>query len=252
MIDRIFWKKQFDKDHFPVWTCSKCNTGILELLPDTFHFQLTGESEISKECDAWDHEWVALRFTTFLKCNNKECQETAVLCGKGYVDQEVQYNSGVPEQVYVEYFTPEYCYPPPAFFKIPSKVPDEIKKEIIDSFSICFSQPNSAGNKIRTAIEKLLTLQRVNRVVISKKRKRIRLNLHDRILLYGKKNPELSKNILAIKWVGNSASHTEGLEIEDIFDAYDLLSYVLGEIYANSQKHIKKITKEINKKKGKR
>jgi len=181
-----------------------------------------------------------LRFCAILRCNNKDCQESAAITGRGCVKHEYEYE-------YVEYYEPEYCHPPPAIFKIPENTPERVAAEILQSFSIFFSQPNSAGNKIRIAVEILLDCQRVKKTTISKKTgKRVKLTLHDRIIAYGKKKNQLSENILAIKWIGNSASHTQGLEVDDIFDAYDLLHHVLNEIYDNKAKHIKKITKARN------
>lgn len=249
-IDREFWKKEFTKNNFPVWTCSKCNTGIFEIFGNKFHSFNDGATEISMSEDCFDYEWVSLRFCSVLKCNNKTCQETAVLSGRGFVVQDYDMVDGKYEFNYTEYFQPEYCYPPPAIFRIPKNTPEEITIEILQSFSIFFSQPNSAGNKIRTSIEMLLDQQRVKKTRISKKsRKREKLNLHDRILEYGKKNAELSANILAIKWIGNTASHTRSLELDDVFDAFDLLHHVLTEIYDNRAIHIAKITKKRNKNK---
>jgi hypothetical protein len=253
LIDRDFWKQQFEKDRFPVWMCSTCNTGILELQSDTFRFTHTGESgQLFKKSDAWEPEWIRYRFCTFLKCNNKKCQDTAILTGSGRVNEYLQNSYGIAEEVFVDEFFPEYCNPPPLIFEIPEKTPQKIKKQILESFSVFFSQPNSAGNKIRTCIEILLTDQKINQTKISKKRKEeFRLSLHDRIKIFGGKFPDLSENILAIKWIGNSASHTDGLVVDDIFDSYELLHHVLNELYANRHKHINKLTKAINNRKGK-
>ena len=249
-IDRKFWEKWFSKDNFPIWTCSKCNMGIFEIVKDTFHSVYDGPTEVSKHHEGFDFDWVSFRFCAVLRCNNKECQESAIVTGRGGVDQEHEYVNGQPESMYVDYFKPEYCHPPPAIFKIPENTPEEVATEILQSFSLFFSQPNSAGNKIRISVEKLLDCQRVKKTTISKKTgKRVKLTLHDRIIAYGKKKEQLSKNILAIKWIGNSASHTQGLKTNDIFDAYDLLHHVLSEIYDNRAKHIEKITKARNKRK---
>lgn len=249
IIDRELWKKSFTKDNFPLWICSRCNTGIFEIEKDKFHSVFDGPTEKVKSHFAFDPDWVSLRFCGILRCNNKNCQESASISGTGIVEEEHSYDSGQPKLNFVEYFTTEYCFPPPAIFKIPEKTPEDVAIEIIQSFSIFFSQPGSAGNKIRTSIEKLLDRQRIRKTIRNKRGKRVSLKLHDRIIEYGHKNSELSKNILAIKWIGNSASHTTGLDIDDIFDAYDLLSHVLTEIYENRSHHIKRITEKRNKNK---
>jgi len=55
----------------------------------------------------------------------------------------------------------------------------------------------------------------------------------------------------AIKWLGNAGSHCEEeLDIDNIFDGYDMLSFLLDEIYNNRHHHVKKLAKNINAKKG--
>ena len=261
-IDRNFWKLQFEKDKFPVWTCSTCGKGILELQLDTFHREETGESKMSRDCEAWEPEWSKFRFCAFLKCNNGNCQETATLTGSGRLFEGIpkpediciyeEIDPGGRPLVFVEKFLPEYCSPPPLVFEIPAMTLEEVKTRILESFSVFLSQPDSAGNKIRTCLEDLLTSQKINKIEITKKRKREKLSLHKRIIKLGEQFPDLGKNILAIKWLGNSASHTSGLTIDDIFDAYEILHHVLNEIYVNRHKHINKLTNAINKRKGSR
>jgi hypothetical protein len=246
-IDRELWKKPFTKDNFPLWICSCCNTGVFEIEKDKFHSVFDGSTERVKSHPAFDPDWVSLRFCGILRCNNKNCLESASISGTGVVKEEVSFESIEPELNYIEYFTPEYCFPPPAIFKIPEKTPEDVATEIIQSFSIFFSQAGSAGNKIRNSIEKLLDHQRIKKTTLNKIGKRVSLSLHQRIIEYDHKNSDLSKNILAIKWIGNSASHTRGLDIDDIFDAYDLLSHVLTEIYDNRSHHIKRITEKRNR-----
>lgn len=246
-VDRELWKKPFTEDSLPSWICSCCNTGLLEIEKGKFHSVYDGFTERTKSHPAFDSDWVKLRFCGILRCNNKNCLESASISGTGIVLEEVRREFIEPELNYVKYFTPEYCFPPPAIFKIPAKTPEDVANEIIQSFSIFFSQPSSAGNKIRTCIEKLLDHQGVKKTTQNGRGKRVRLSLHDRIIEYGHTNSDLSENILAIKWIGNSASHTRGLNIDDIFDAYDLLSHVLTEIYDNRSHHIKRITEKRNK-----
>lgn len=245
LINRKLWEASFSKDNFPNWICSKCNTGLFKIVKDTFHVACDGTTEMYRFRDNFTSHHYCSRFCAILRCNNKNCQESAVITGRGWLGCVAKY-----DYEEVEYYKPEYCHPPPAIFKIPEKTPEEITNDILESFSIFLSQPNCAGNKIRTSIEKLMDFQKVRKTTTSRKtRKRVKLTLHNRIVAYGKKNDKLSENILAIKWIGNSASHTQGLKVKDIFDAYDLLHYVLNEIYGNGAKHIAKITKTRNKQK---
>ena len=249
-------KKRFTKDQFPTWTCSSCNRGLLVPLKDTFNFRDTGSSELGRMHEAWEPEWIEYRFCVLLKCNNNQCREVATLTGNGKVAEVLIYHQGIPDQDHIDIFFPEYCCPPPAVFSIPEDTPDQVRNEILDSFSVFFSLPDVAGNRIRASIEALLTSQKVNKTrlksVAGGKKKRKRLSLHERILKFGEKNQDLSNKLLAIKWLGNEASHTGGLSIDDIFDAYEILNYVLNEIYADNRKRIDELASKINKLRGRR
>ncbi|AVR45432.1 hypothetical protein C7S20_09200 [Christiangramia fulva] len=80
--------------------------------------------------------------------------------------------------------------------------------------------------------------------------KRKPISLHKRILIFD--NKELTDLLIAIKWIGNTGSHLGDLETIDILEAYKLLEFALNRLYANPEKEIKKITKDINKRKGTR
>ena len=59
----------------------------------------------------------------------------------------------------------------------------------------------------------------------------------------------------AVKWLGNSGSHNlsdscGSLTRSDVFDGFDLFQYVLDELYAKSSIRLKKLAKEINRRKG--
>ena len=184
LINRELWGKRFTKNNFPNWTCSKCNTGFFKIVNDTFKVACDGTTEIYKFRDNFQTHHYYLRFCAFLRCNNNECKESAVITGRGNVVEEGY------DYKQVEYYKPEYCHPPPAIFKIPEKTPKDITDAILQSFSIFLSQPNCAGNKIRTSIEKLMDFQKINKTTISKKTsKRVKLTLHDRIIAYGNKTP---------------------------------------------------------------
>jgi len=63
-------------------------------------------------------------------------------------------------------------------------------------------------------------------------------------------NQEVKELLLAIKWIGNTGSHVGKLETIDILETYQLLEFALKKLFGNEESKIKKITKEINKRKG--
>ncbi len=74
--------------------------------------------------------------------------------------------------------------------------------------------------------------------------------LHKRIERFKIKNPEQAESLMAIKWIGNSGSHTStSLTKDDILDSFEILEYVTTKLYETDTKRITQLTKQINKKK---
>ena len=250
-INRELWSEYFSKSKFPSWTCSKCNLGLLEIQKDIFKYKETGGSRSARNHPAWEPDWIKYRFVALLKCNNKNCADSVSLAGRGEVIEFHDENYGHEIEPYLPVFYPEYFYPPPQIFLIPENTPEDIKDEVLNSFSIFLSDTNAAGNRIRTCVEMILDQKKIIKTGMKKER-RINLTLHQRIEKFKLKYKELGENLLAIKWLGNAASHPTGLSIDDIFDAFEILQHVLNELYDNRSKRIQKLTKQINSKKGKR
>ncbi|MPR33649.1 DUF4145 domain-containing protein [Cytophagaceae bacterium SJW1-29] len=192
-----------------------------------------------------------MTFSGVLNC--KSCHEFVAISGTGTIEDFEYYDqfTGEYDRERFEIFTPAFFYPPLPIFKIPEKCPPLIKDEIILSFALFWVDLSSCANKIRTAIEILLTQEKVKRSVIKNKKRR-RLNLHDRIVEYQKKNSQIAEYLLAIKWIGNTGSHVGTLSQTDILDAYELLDFSLRKLYDNNEQTLNKMIKEINKRKGTR
>ena len=106
------------------------------------------------------------------------------------------------------------------------------------------------NNKKRDSIELLLNEQKVKKFEITGGKRRP-ISLHKRIQLFG--NNDVKDLLTAIKWIGNTGSHnSSNLETIDVIETYKLLEFSLKKLYENEDKEIKKITDEINKRKGTR
>jgi len=64
--------------------------------------------------------------------------------------------------------------------------------------------------------------------------------------------PDIADFLLAIKWIGNTGSHTGKLERIDVLEAYELLELSLNKLYDDTEIKLSKISKEIIKRKGTR
>ncbi|MCC6246009.1 MAG: DUF4145 domain-containing protein [Gemmatimonadaceae bacterium] len=122
------------------------------------------------------------------------------------------------------------------------------------SFSLYWSDAKACGNAIRCAVEELLTAQRVNKSAGKPKpgKHRQMLSLHKRIELFAKAKPDLGDKLLAIKWIGNAGSHVDPLKKDDLLDAYEIMAFVLDELYVQRSVHVGALVRAINRNKGPR
>lgn len=252
MIDRKLYKGYFTQDDMSQWKCPTCGSGSLQVVKDKFIEQFNSATEMNYH-EEWfvAPEMIVNTFTTILTCSNPRCKEAVTCSGIGYVETEyIQLYNGDHDREYVDYFKPIFFYPPLHLFNIPQKTPDDVKESAKSSFSLLFNNQSAAANQIRIALECLLTHMGIKRYNNSGGRRR-RLNLHQRIDLLPTKYQHVKDLCFAIKWLGNSGSHCgDEITMDNVFDGYDMLSFLLDEVYANRQIHAKQLAKRINAKKG--
>jgi hypothetical protein len=185
-----------------------------------------------------------------------QCGELVSVCGSTSVTMifvesyEGPYGGRTSE--YVTLYLPKFFDPAPPLFTIPEECPTEVSTELKRSFSLYWSDVGSAANRLRSAAEALLNDRKVMKMRTTKKKKRIRLTLDERIEVFKLREPEAADHLLAIKWLGNAGSHKSLIEpsIEDIFDGYDLFEDVLEQLYVKRAEKLKRRAKGINKRKG--
>jgi hypothetical protein len=235
------------------WICPRCNSGILHVNNDKFLSEDNATTrQFMHHVDfnmPWDIEYT---FTAVLTCTNPKCKEVVICTGKGGVDvaDQTRLPDGNIDTEYGDIFKPVFFYPPLHIFQIPEATPENVKKAIISSFSLVFNNQPAAANQIRIALECLLTHLKVKRFETTRGKRR-RLNLHKRIELLPTKYKKIKEVCIAIKWLGNAGSHCDDkITFDDVFDGYDMLSFILEELYDNKHTHVKKLANKINIKKG--
>ena len=88
---------------------------------------------------------------------------------------------------------------------------------------------------------------KVKKTQISKG-ERIKISLHQRIVFYKNKNETVANHLLAIKWIGNAASHFSGVTKDEALDAYEILEHSLDLLYNSKDRKIDSLAKKINNK----
>lgn len=256
-MDRQLFKKPFTLDSGITYSCPTCGKLSLQLDKDKFHSSETSSTRKMLQEDYWEEDWRTSVYTAILVCRNTACEEHVISSGTGFISEEPVFTSDdsytYTSSEYVCLFEAKFFQPALHFFDIPSNCPEDIKNPLLEAFSITLLSPSSAANKVRVAIEHLLTNFRIPKTTSNKQKKRVRLTLDTRITKAKDKNIVLGKleDILyAIKWLGNAGSHSSSeITLDDVFDAYELMHHVLIELY-QPKNRLNKLAKAIRKRKG--
>lgn len=254
-MDKKLLKKSFKQTDSVTLPCPTCGKLSLKLDNKKFYECDTAESTKIRQSDEWEFDWLTTVFTVVFTCNNSDCQEHVICSGTGSVEEDIDYDShGYPEQQFNSYYSAKVFIPPIHFFNIPEKTHEIVRNSLIEAFSLTLQSPNSAANKVRAAVENLLTAFKVPIFTVSKG-KRCRLSLDSRISkAISKKSVfgELKDILVAIKHLGNAGSHGNSeITIDDVFDPYQLTSHVLDALY-HSKPDLNKMAQDIKKRKGPR
>jgi len=230
---------------WPAWHCPACSEGALGLVKDTIRQEETAASKRARSDDDWRPWEVSEQFSALLRCSR--CKEPVFIVGAVSVtdlrdDEHGWYTA--------EVFAPSFFQPPSPVIRLPRKCPDTVKSEVLAASGLYWSSPPSAANRIRAALERLMDALDVAKKAKNKKGKFDALSLHARIERFHQKNAEVGGLLLAIKWLGNSGSHSSDLTSNDVLDAFELLEHALEEVYESKATRLKMLSASINKKKG--
>ncbi|MEC9483584.1 MAG: DUF4145 domain-containing protein [Halomonas sp.] len=252
-MDRVACKSTFGKAGVTAFYCPSCGKGRLKVKQGSLSHSETSYSKRSHSHEAFDFDWVEYIFSCILECANSNCKEVVATTGSGGVEQYyTQDENGEHDVDYDEFFKPMFFYPHLKIFELPSKTPASVSNEINISFSLIFSDPSSSANHIRIALENLLSELKIRRFKTSNGKRKY-LNLHQRIDSLPEKYEHVKDLFYAVKWLGNAGSHShQELTFDDVFDAYEIISQILEEVYDDRKKKVASLAKKINKRKGPR
>lgn len=252
-LSMITSEKVWQKYHAELsgWPCPECNIGFLDLEKETLKHIENGASISAKECDAWEPDWIEERFSCLLKCKNDKCLEVVSLVGRTHHARQEDWER--QEIYYSRQYEPKAFYPAVPIFRIPENCPQAIVEELTASFSLYWSDIGSSANRLRRATEAFLTKQKIPKTTLGRNRKRIRLNLQTRIEKYSTKDNITSDYLLAVKWLGNEASHHGVADVSrnDLLDAFQIFEQVILRTYVKAELNLRRKAKAITSRKGK-
>jgi hypothetical protein len=231
MISKEFLKRAlFNTKKLLSFACPTCNNGNIRLSSDKLIKRITSDKKSGM-----------LRFIAIPECDS--CGECVTISGDASFYNELNYrtSSEYNGSKYLA-FTPTYFNPPLNIFVVSSHCPENIKYCVLKGFSHYWNDIASTANRIRTCVELILDEQGVTKVG----------TLHSRLESYKKSNHDLGSKLMAVKWIGNIGSHESVLAQEDILNGFELLEFVIDELYErpNKTNRLNNLSENINKNKG--
>jgi hypothetical protein len=229
------------------WPCPACGQLTLQIKKETLH-----QADSYGSQQLWKEEWsepemLSGVFCCMAECYRPQCGEVVVCSGTSGNERDWEGETG---DQYYTFYSPVSFVPPLKPFIINEKCPDEISKPLVASFSVYLAQPGSAANLIRITVERLLTAIGVPEL----NDKGRRIILHERLERHLPGNyADYAGPLMAIKFLGNAGSHTyDEVKISDIEDAFEIMEYVVSDIFSERKESIEVLTRRLNDRFGKK
>jgi hypothetical protein len=205
-------------------------------------------SSRARNHENWEPEWTHGTFHGSLRCSLAQCTEPVSIAGDYKIDL-VLATDGKWFGEYDAFYRLRFAVPALPLLDPPSKTPDRVRRAVQAASATLWTDPAAAGNRLRFAIEELLTGHGVRRFSV-RNGKQTRLTTHARIVAFQTRKTEAGDALMAVKWIGNEGSHADGLTATDIIDGAALLGHALRLLYDDSAKEMERRIKKINKAKG--
>jgi len=247
-MDRTLWSQSFGEYFIPHWPCPECHHGHIELIPKGLHFEETEQSKRWRTDEHWEPDWIRYIFSAWARCSNKFCKEPFAIAGTGTViygyTEEGDYET-FPS------FEPHVCVPMPDIIAIPAKCPDAVALELRSAFALFWKRREACAGRIRVSLELLLDYLKLPRRFKAKNGKFSDMSLHARLEVLSKSAPIIGVQLMALKWLGNSGSHSGEVSRDDLLDAFEILEHALAELLEQKSERIAALAKKMTAKHGK-
>jgi hypothetical protein len=221
----------FPRGSWPRLPCGACATGELRIGEPT-------EVDVAaryKDDPGWEPEWIHGHFSVQAECTDRQCRSIALVAGRMKVDTDVDERGHWYGQ-YGTFYELKYCEPALRLLGVPDGTPDDVKRAIESASQVIWMNPSSAANRLRAAIEQLLTDLCVPK----------RGTTHRRIERLASSRPEVATVLEAVKWIGNDGSHTASLPLKDVLEGVALLERALTLVYDRSAEELDRLAQDIN------
>ncbi|MFF4296370.1 DUF4145 domain-containing protein [Streptomyces vinaceus] len=244
-ISKGFSKKPEEWPHIP---CPTCVRGVLRPVADSFVDEETVASKSWRSHEAWDPDWIQGDFLCILACPNGTCDRVRIVG-----DSRVRETGDWDGEQYEAHLTPTMFFPALPLIQSRRLCPKEVGDRVDIAAKILWLDPNSAANRIRSAVEALMDEHGIIRYKPDRRGKPSRISLDERISTFKAALPqhaEAAGMLLAVKWIGNVGSHEGVLRVPDVLEGVEFLDYALSLIYDTNHDDIKKRAADVTARRG--
>jgi hypothetical protein len=188
-------------------------------------------------------------FHGVMRCAVRSCREAVAIAGDYCVDFDPEGDDRDAGGRYCNFFRLRFATPALKIISIPPNTPKPVVKSIESAAVVIWADANAPANRLRVAIDELLTAFRVPRFQISNG-KRLRMSTDHRIKQFSRFEPGAAEALEAVKWIGNQGSHESGLSVTDVLEGAQLMSFALRQLYDKSEEQIQRRIRAVNKPRG--
>lgn len=239
----------------PAWPrvgCPECRIGTVGHEAVTQHLDAASRALVEQSRRDWNGpDELSGPFSGTLACDNHDCEARLVVAGDWAYSWDVDLTDGSAHLT--DFYRVRFVLPPLRLFEPPAATPSSVQAEITASGVVVFANPSAAGNRLRRAVEELLDAQRVRKTELRARRGkqvRERLSLHQRIELFGVRYPNVKDVLLAVKWIGNDATHGQEMTVADVLLCATVLEAALRSLYDRSDADLRALVSRINSQRG--
>jgi hypothetical protein len=263
-MKRSLWIQPLTERSSPAWPCPACSNGTLALVPNSLVHKQTLESKKLYEV-LGEPESITATFSAWLKCSHGNCGEEVVVVGNGkmvivekgiddLLDEYIDEGTGdrEPSPKYGSIYQPLFCCPMPDMFELSERCPAEVKSELRAGFRLFWSDQAASAGRVRVSLERLMDHYRIPRRCRGTNGKYFDLKLHTRIEIFSKRQSSAGEKLMALKWLGNTGSHQGDVSRNDLLDGFEILEYLLAELFEKRTVHVVGLARQLMKKHAKR
>ncbi len=234
-INRPTWHRLSPRDAIPGLPCPRCATGKLKLALNGLRIAEPQYSVDYHGDPDWEPGNMVERWSATLKCDETPCGEIVELIGDTEdVEVEVETAPGHYAWGLEGMLRIQAAHPPPPLFRISETVPYKVKSQLKLAFRMYWTDISACVARLRTAVEAMLDDQKAPRERKTATGKMVRMNLQERISHFAQAadGAPHQDQLEGLRNIGNLGTHGgDDVTNEDLFDAIDVLEFVLAGIY---------------------